>query len=78
MFRSRWNNYKDNSRKFDKVEDCMQRNLYENFQLPGHTGFLHVTLIDNTDPRTLTNCEDYWIHILKTKEPMRLSVEGGY
>ena len=31
MFRSRWNNYKDNSRKFDRGEDCMQRHLYEHF-----------------------------------------------
>ena len=28
MFRSRWNNYEDNSRKFDRgEEDCMKRNL---------------------------------------------------
>ena len=36
----------------------MQRHLYENFQLPGHTGFLqdtYVTLIDKTDPRAPTN-----------------------
>ena len=39
IFRSRWNNYKDNSRKFDRGEGCMQRHLYEYFQLPGHTGF---------------------------------------
>ena len=81
MFRSRWNNYKDNSRKFDRGEDCMQRHLYEHFQLPGHTGFLqdtYVTLIDKTDPRAPTKREDYWIHTLKTKAPMGLNVEGGY
>ena len=79
MFRSRWNNYKDNSRKFDRGEDCMQRHLYEYFQLPGHAGFLqdtYVTLIDKTDPRAPT--KDYWIHTLKTKAPMGLNVEGGY
>ena len=27
MFRLRWNNYKDNFRKFDRGEDCMQRHL---------------------------------------------------
>ena len=73
MFRSRWNNYKDNSRKFDRGEDCMQRHLYEHFQLPGHTGFLqdtYVSLIDKTDPRAPTKREDYWIPILKTKAPM--------
>ena len=81
MFRSRWNNYKDNSRKFDRGEDCMQKYLYEHFQLPGHTGFLqdtYVTLIDKTDPRAPTKREDYWIHTLKTKAPMGLNVEGGY
>ena len=29
-------NYKDNSRKFDKGENCMQRHLYEHFQLTGY------------------------------------------
>ena len=51
----------------------MQRHLYEHFQLPVHTGFLqdtYVTLIDKTDPRAPTKCEDYWIPILKTKAPM--------
>ena len=51
MFISRWNNYKDNYRKFGTGEDCVQRHLYKHFQLPGHTGFLHdtyVTLIDKT------------------------------
>ena len=82
MFRLRWNNYKDNSRKFDGGEDCMPRHLYEHLQLPGHTGFLqdtYVTVIDKIiDPRTPTKREDYWIHTLKTKAPMGLNVEGGY
>ena len=80
MFRSRWNNYKHNSRKFDRGEDRTQRYLYEHFQLPCHPGFLqdtYVTLIDKTDPRAPTKREDYWIHTLKTKEPMGLNVEGG-
>ena len=58
IFKSRWNNYKDHSRKFDRGEDCMKRHLYKHFQLPGHTGFLHVTVIDNTDPRAPTKRED--------------------
>ena len=73
MFTSRWNEYKDNSRKFDRGDDCMQGNLYEYFQLPGHTGFwqdTYVTLINKTDARAHTKREDYWIHNLKTK--------GGY
>ena len=43
MSRSRWNNYKDNSRKFDRGEDCMQRHRYEHFQPPCQTGFLQHT-----------------------------------
>ena len=45
MFRSQWNNYKDNSRKFDGGEDCMQRHLYKHFQLPGHTCFLQDAML---------------------------------
>ena len=81
MFRSRWNNYKDNSRKFDRGEEDMQRHLYKHFHLPGHTGFLqdtYVTLIDQTDLRAPTKREDYWIHTLNTKAPMGLTVEVGY
>ena len=38
-FRHRWNNYKDNARKFEREERCMQRHLYEHFNLLGHSGF---------------------------------------
>ena len=61
MFRSRWNNYKNNSRKFYRREDFMQRHFYELLQLSGHTGFLpntYVTLIDKTNPRTPIKCKD--------------------
>ena len=50
-FRYRWNNYKFSSRKSDKKESCMQKNLYKHFSIPGDMGFLnHVsaTLIDIT------------------------------
>ena len=69
-FRHRWNNYKDNARKFERGEHCMQRHLYEHFDLQGHLGFLNdvsVKLIDKTDPEDLTKREDYWIHLLKSK-----------
>ena len=51
-FRFRWNNYKSNSRMFDRKEPCMQENLYRPFSSLGHRGFLDdvsVTLIDKTD-----------------------------
>ena len=69
IFRSRWNNCKDNSKKLDR-EDCMQRHLYKHSQLPRHTGFLedtYVALTDKTDPGAPTKCEDYRIHTLKQK-----------
>ena len=81
IFRSRWNNYEDNSRKFDRGEECMQRHHYKHFQLRGHTTFLqdtYVTLIDKTDPRAPTKREDYWIRTLKRKAPMGLNAEGDY
>ena len=81
MFRSRWNNFKDSSRKFDRGEDCLQRHRHEHFQVPGHTGFLkgtYITLIDETDPNIPAKCEDYWIHTLNTKPRMGLYGEGGY
>ena len=78
IFRSWWSNYKDNSRKFDRGEDCMQRHLYKHSQLPIYTGFLqdtYVTLIDKTDPRAPSKHEVYWIHTLKIKAPMGLNVK---
>ena len=52
LFRNRWNNYKDNARKIDRKESCMQKHLYKHFQTEGHKGFLNeasVTFIDKTD-----------------------------
>ena len=79
-FRHKWNNNKDNARKFERGEHCMQIHLYEHFNLPGHSGFLNdisVTLIDKTDPKDPTKRKDYWIHIHKTKAPLGLNVEDG-
>ena len=76
-FRSRWNNYKNNARKYESGQHCMQKHLYEHFDLPGHTNFLEDvtgTLIDKTDPRDPTEREDYWIYTLKTKAPMGLNM----
>ena len=78
IFRNRWNNYKDNARKFDRREHCIQKHLYKHFTLPGHCGFLHdvsVTLIDKTDPSYPTKRENYWIDTLKTKAPLGLNFD---
>ena len=61
-FRYRWNNYKSNSRKFDRKESCMQKHLYRQFSSTGHRGFLNdvsVTLIDKMDGSDPKKREDY-------------------
>ena len=56
-FRYRWNNYKSNSRKFDRKESCMQEHLYRHFSSPGHRGFLNDVSVTLTKPmdQTLRN-----------------------
>ena len=77
-FRHRWNNYKDNARKFERRGHGMQRHLYEHFNLPGLSGFLNdVSVTLKTDPKDPTKRENYWIHTLKTKAPLGLNVEDG-
>ena len=49
---------KNNAKMFDRGESFMQRNLYEHFMLPGHSGFLYVvsiTLTEKIDPSYSTN-----------------------
>ena len=51
-FRMRWNNYKSESKKLEKGQNCMQQHFHEHFNSTGHTGFLNdvsITLIDKTD-----------------------------
>ena len=55
----------------------MQRQLYEHFNLPGHSGFLNdvsVTLIAKTNPKDPTKREDYSIHTLKNKSLLGLNL----
>ena len=79
-FRSRWNNYKSKSRKFDRNEKCMQEYLYSHFESEGHNGFLEdvsIALIDKTDGSDPTKRETFWMHTLKTLAPYGLNVEDG-
>ena len=39
-FRLRWNNYKDNKRKYLRKEPCMQQHLFEHFSSECHSNFL--------------------------------------
>ena len=69
-FRNRWENYKSNSRKFDRKESCMQWHLYIHFNSPVHRGFLNdvsVTLIDNF------SCRDWLYDFFLVLMCLRLS-----
>ena len=79
-FRYRWNNYKSNSRKFDRKESCMQEHLYRHFSSPGHRRLLNnvsVKLIDKTNGSDPEKREDYWMKTLKTMAPYGLNIEDS-
>ena len=68
-FRYRWNNYKSNSRKFDRKESCLQEHLYRHFSSSDHKRYLNdvsVTLINKTDGSDPKKWEDYHMKTLKT------------
>ena len=79
-FRRRWNNYKSNDRKFQRLEPCMQEHLFSHFSMAGHNGFLNdvsITFIDKTDPTDPLRREDYWRQTLKTMVPYGLNIEDS-
>ena len=76
-FRLRWNNYKSNYRKQQRVESCMQEHLFEHFNEEGHHGFLKdvsITCIDKTNPSEPLKRENYWKSVLKTMAPLGLNI----
>ena len=77
LFRNRWNNYKDDARKFDRKKSFMQEHLYKHFQTEGHKGVLNeasVTFIDKTDGEDPKKRERYWMQTLKTMKPYGLNI----
>ena len=51
-FRRWWNNYKSNDSKFQRLEPCMQEQLFSHFSMAGHDGFsndVSITFIDEND-----------------------------
>ena len=79
-FRFRWNKYKDNNRKYQRSEMCMQEHLFRHFSSPGHNGFLNdvsIAFIDKADPSDPFKREDYWRRTLKTMAPFGLNIEGS-
>ena len=60
--RFRWNNHKDNNRKYQRSETCMQEHLFRDFSSPGHNEFLNdvsITFTDKTCPSDPLKREDY-------------------
>ena len=78
QFRSRWNNYKRDSRKHGQRATCMQQHFFNHFCIPDHCRFLEdvsLTFIDKTDPSDLLKRVDYWRSTLKTMAPFGLNIE---
>ena len=77
-FRLRWNNYKSNNRKHQRLEPCMQEHLFEHFNEEGRHGFLEdvsITFIDITDPSEPLKRENYWKNVLRTMASLCLNIE---
>ena len=77
---SRWNNYKNNDRKYLVGVPCVQEQKFELFISESHTGFLKnvfVTFINKTDSQNPKKRENYWIHTLKTIVPWGLNILNG-
>ena len=79
-FKLRWNSFKCNNRKFQKLEPCMQQYLFEHFNSEGYHCFLDeisITFIDKTEPPEPLKRENYWRSILKIMAPWGLNVENS-
>ena len=79
-FRLRWNNYKSNNRKYQRLESCMQEHLFEHFNEKGHCGFsdnVSITFIDKTDPSEPLETANYWKSVLKKMAPLILNIEDN-
>ena len=73
-FRRRWNNYKSNNSKVQRLEPCMEEHVFSHFSMADHDGFLNVvsmTFIDETDPSYALRREDYWRQMI----PYALNIE---
>ena len=76
----RWNYYKNNVKKFQRNESCMQQHLYEHFYSEGHTEFLENvsgSLTNKTDGFQSKKGKLYWMGTLKTLAPSGLNVESA-
>ena len=79
-FKLRWNNYKNNDRKFQIVESCLQEHLFRHFHCERHKGFrkdVSITLIDKTDASDPKKRENYWVRVLRTLTPDGINGEDS-
>ena len=77
-FRLRWNNYKDNNRKYRK-ESCTQQHLFEHFSSECHSSFLDdvsIIFIDKTDSKDPNKQEHHWRYTLKTMARQWLNIDS--
>ena len=78
QFRSRWNNYKSDSRKHGQEATFIQQHLFHHFCTSGHCNFLEdvsLTFVDKTDSSDPLKRKDYWRSTLKTMAPFGLNIE---
>ena len=75
IFRSRWNNYKSNDRKY-LVGNTLCRNRYLSIlTVKVILGFfVSVTFIDKIDSQNPEKREKYWIHTSMTMIPWSLNI----
>ena len=82
-FRSRWNNYKSDSRKAESadMENVKQKFLQSHFLQYDYHGFLkdvEVWLIDKTQASDPNKRDFYWMRILRTLYSDGLNIESDY
>ena len=80
-FRFRWNNDKDDNRKYQRSETCIQEHLYRYFLSKDRNGFLNdvlVIFIDKTDLSDPLKREDYLRRTIKTTAPFGLNINSVY
>ncbi len=77
IWRDRWKTYRADSKKAQKGEPHMQREVHAHFKLPGHTSIendVDIMFIDKTDAVNPKIREKFWIDTLKTMSQHGLNV----
>ena len=78
-WRDRWHVYTSDSRKAQRGEHHMQKEVHAHFKLPGHTSIekdVRILFIDKTDPMFPKKREKFWMEKLQTMSPNGFNVSG--